>query len=84
MKQKDILLIVVIAIVAGVFSFVVANFFFGGEKAYQLKAAKVEPITQDFTLPNKTVFNPSALNPTKNITIGDSSNTTPFKTAPQQ
>ena len=79
MKQKDILLIAVIAIVAGVFSFVVANFFFGGEKAYKLTAPTVEPITQDFTLPDKTVFNTNALNPTKNITIGDSTNNTPFK-----
>jgi hypothetical protein len=81
MKQKDILLVAVIAIVAGVFSFVVANFLFGGEKAYTLKAPKVDAITDTFTLPSKTVFNDKALNPTKNITIGDSSNDAPFKTA---
>ncbi len=78
MKQKDVLLIVVIAVVAGVFSLVIANFFFGGEKAYNLKAPTVEPITAEFTLPSEQVFNKSALNPTKNIVIGDSTNKQPF------
>lgn len=80
MKQKDILLIVVIAIVAGAFAFVVANFFFGGEKAYKLTAPTVQAITTEFTLPSEQVFNREALNPTKNITIGDSANSSPFKT----
>ncbi len=79
MKQKDILLIAVIAIVAGVFSFVTANFFFGGEKAYKLTAPTVEPISQEFSLPDETVFNSTAINPTKNVTIGDSTNNSPFK-----
>jgi hypothetical protein len=78
MKQKDILLVVVIAVVAGIFSLVVANFFFGGEKAYTLKAPTVEPISAEFVLPNEEVFNAQALNPTKNITIGDSTNNQPF------
>jgi flagellar basal body-associated protein FliL len=81
MKQKDILLIVVIAIVAGAFSFIVANFFFGGEKAYKLTAPTIEPISQQFDLPDQAVFNNKAINPTKNVTIGDSTNSTPFKTA---
>lgn len=79
MKQKDILLIAVIAIVAGLFSFLAANFFFGGEKAYKLTAPTIEPITQEFNLPDTTVYNNTALNPTKTITIGDSTNNTPFK-----
>jgi hypothetical protein len=80
MKQKDILLIAVIAIVAGLFSFMIANFFFGGQKAYKLSAPTIDKITQEFRLPDETVYNAKALNPTKNITIGDSTNTTPFKT----
>ena len=80
MKQKDVLLIVVIAIVAAVFSFVLSNMLFGGEKAYTLKAPTVSKISKEFILPSDKVFNSQALNPTKNITIGDSSNTTPFKT----
>lgn len=80
MKQKDILLIAVIAIVAGLFSFLVANFFFGGTKAYKLTAPTIDKISQAFTLPDNTVYNKTALNPTKDITIGDTTNTTPFKT----
>ncbi len=79
MKQKDILLIAVVAIVAALVSFLGANFLFGGEKTYKLKAPTIEPISQEFPLPDSTVFNNTALNITKNITIGDSTNNTPFK-----
>jgi flagellar basal body-associated protein FliL len=81
MKQKDILLIAVIAIAAAAISFLTANFFFGGEKAYKLTAPKIEPITQSFNLPDQTVFNNTAINPTKNVTIGDTTNSSPFKAA---
>jgi hypothetical protein len=78
MKQKDILLVVVVAIVAGILSFVIAQFIFGGEKSYKLTAPTVEPISSEFQLPDETYFNKQSLNPTKNITIGDSTNSAPF------
>lgn len=81
MKRKDVLTIVVIAIVAGLFSYLIANFFFGGEKSYKLTAPTVEPISQQFATPDPEVFNSTAINPTKVIIIGDTANTTPFKTS---
>ncbi|MFO0881876.1 MAG: hypothetical protein U0491_00295 [Candidatus Saccharimonadales bacterium] len=79
MKQKDIVLILVVAFVSGVLSFVLANLLFGGEKSYNLKAPTIDAISADFKQPNTTYFNSNALNPTKNIVIGDSTNNQPFK-----
>lgn len=78
MKQKDILMVVVIAIVAGIFSFILAQLLFGGEKAYKLTAPTVEPISSEFILPDVTYFNKNALNPTKIIIIGPNNNVVPL------
>ena len=78
MKQKDILVIVVVSIVAGVFSFIIANAIFGGEKAYKLTSPTIDPISSEFKQPTSAYFNASSINPTKDITIGDGSNTKPF------
>jgi hypothetical protein len=80
MKQKDVVIIIGTAAVAGTISLVIANFLFGGAKSYKLTAPTVDAISSDFKLPDDTYFNKGSLNPTKNITIGDSTNTTPFKT----
>lgn len=80
MKQKDVLVIVTVAIVSGILSFVISSFLFGGSKSYKLTAPKIEPISSEFKLPDEQYFNKQSLNPTKDITIGDSSNNTPFNT----
>ena len=80
MKQKDIVIVVAVAIISGIFSFAIAKFMFGGEKIYKLTAPTVEPISSEFKLPDEQYFNKYSLNPTKDITIGDSSNATPFNT----
>lgn len=78
MKQKDILLIVVVIIVSGVFSFVASKFLFNSPKGRQTPVEVVEKITADFPTPDKKYFNEKSINPTKLIKIGDSSNTKPF------
>lgn len=80
MKQKDILIIIIVSVIAGVFSFIVANALFGGEKAYKLTAPTVDAISAQFTTPDEAYFNKDSINPTKDITIGDSANTQPFNT----
>ncbi len=79
MKKNDILLLVVVGVVAGVLSLLIANFLFGGEKKYTLTAPTIAPISEQFQTPDTRYFNAQALNPTKNINIGDTSNTDPFK-----
>ncbi len=79
MKQKDIVIIVAVAVVSGIFSYVIANALFGGQKSYKLTAPTIAPISAEFKQPDTAYFNSNSLNPTKNITIGDSTNNQPFK-----
>lgn len=80
MKQKDILLIVTVAIFSGVVSILLSNLLISPKKNYNKKAAIVDIITTDFTKPDAKYFNKDSIDPTKLITIGDNSNTTPFNT----
>lgn len=80
MKQQDIAIILIIVFVSGVLSFVVSNQFISPPKRDQ-KAAKVEPITAEFTEPGNTYFNDKAINPTQLIQIDNNQNENPIKSA---
>lgn len=77
MKKNDMVVILAVSIVAAVFSLVFSQMLFGGVKG-QLKAEVVDPISADFQKPDPNVFNDKAINPTKLIQIGDSTNKNPF------
>lgn len=84
MKQKDIAVIVGVAFVAAIFSFVVSGAIFGTPKKNQIKVPVVQPISSNFPSPKtddnyKVFFNQNALDPTQLIKIGGSSNTAPFQ-----
>lgn len=77
MKKKDLILIIVVVFVAGIFSFIISNFLIaGGSK--QLEAETVQKISSEFQPPDKNVFNDQAINPTKLIEIGNNNNQKPF------
>lgn len=81
MKQKDIALFLVVAIISGVVSVVTSNFLISPSKNKQQEAEVVEPISAEFKVPtsDNKYFNKNAINPTKLIQIGDNPNTTaPF------
>ena len=78
MKRKDLAIIVGIAIISGIFSYVLSSYLFGGENSENLTVPKVEPISAEFPQPDERFYNPDSLNPTKTITIGDTENTQPF------
>jgi len=78
MKQKDILLIVVVVVVSGMFSFLLSKFLFTIPKDRQTKVEVVQPISASFTQPDKRYFNADSIDPTKSITIGDTQNSQPF------
>jgi len=80
MKQKDIAIIIATAFVSAVFSYVLANYLFGGAKAYKLTAPTIDPITAEFKIPDSAYFNRQSINLTKDITIGDGANSTPINT----
>ncbi len=78
MKQKDILLIVIVIIVSGAVSFVLSKFLFTVPKNQQAKVEVVQAISPDFPQPDVRYFNTNSIDPTKNITIGGDQNAQPF------
>lgn len=80
MKQKDIILIIVVVFVSGVFSLVLSNYLISSPKNRQEQVEVVEPITADFKIPAKDdkYFNVQAIDPTQIIKIGDNNNNEPF------
>lgn len=78
MKQKDIALIIVIAFISGVLSFMLSGMLFGKPADRQQKAEVVDVITSDFDLPESKYFNANSIDPTQLIQIGNSNNPNPF------
>ncbi len=83
MKQKDIALITVIAIVSGAISFVVSGKVFVTSSNRQQKVEVVDAINTTFPQPNAKYFNSKSIDPSQTIQIGDSNNTNPFNGASQ-
>lgn len=83
MKQNDIALIAVVVIVAGVFSFMIANFFIAPSSSRQAEVEVVSPITSDFQAPSDKYFNAKSNNPTQIIRIGEGGNQSPFGSGSQ-
>jgi hypothetical protein len=83
MKQKDIALFGVVAIVSAVFSVILSGVLITPPKDKNQKAEVVSLITNDFPTPgpNDKFFNKNSINPTKQIQIGDNTNTKPFNGA---
>ncbi len=78
MKQKDIVLIVLIALISAVFSLILSNLLFAAPEKRQQEVEIVDPITADFEQPGRAYFNENSVNPTKLIQIGDNPNPQPF------
>jgi hypothetical protein len=78
MKRKDLTLIAVIAVVAGIFSLIISNLLISSPKNRQQKVEVVDAITQQFNEPDKRYFNGTAGNPTALIRINDNANPAPF------
>lgn len=78
MKQRDIALIVVIAILSAALSLLASNLLFG-EDAKRQTAEVVEAISSDFSAPDQSRFNSDAVDPTRTIRIGTDTNPTPFQ-----
>lgn len=79
MKQKDIVLIIVVVFISGVISLVVSNLIIAPPKNRQAKVEVVEKISSDFAKPDTKFFNGNSNDPTKLIQIGDNPNPTPFQ-----
>lgn len=84
MKQKDIAMIIVIAAVSGVVSFVVSTKIFVTPSNRQQRVEVVDPINASFQTPSSTYFNTNSINPARNSqAAGTIGNQNPFSGAPQ-
>jgi len=84
MKQKDLLVVGMVGIVAAIFSFIISGAIFGTSRKNLIKVPVVQQISSNFPSPDtdegyKTFFNDKALDPTQLIQIGGSGNTSPFQ-----
>lgn len=78
MKQKDIAIIIVIAFISGIISFVVSGKVFVTQQNREQKVEKVDKIGTEFTQPDKNYFNSNSINPSQTIELGTTSNQNPF------
>lgn len=79
MKQKDIALIAVIAIISVALSLTLSKLIFASPKNREQQVEVVQPITADFPQPDTHYFNKDAFDPAKLITIGQDTNPDPFR-----
>lgn len=77
MKQRDIAVIIVIAVLAGVISFFVANKLFVTPKTREQTAPVVDVINSSMASPDKRFFNADSINPTR-TSNATGTNQTPF------
>ena len=78
MKQKDIAIIAITVFIAGIFSYVICSNFLFSTKDQKQTVEVVTPISSNFDLPDKKIFNTEAVNPTTVIKIGPNTNSQPF------
>jgi hypothetical protein len=78
MKQKDVALIIVIAFISGIISFVVSNKLFVTPSNRQQQVEVVDPINSTFQPLDKKYFNSTSIDPTQQTQIGSDNNQNPF------
>lgn len=71
MKQKDIIIIIIIVFFTGIASYFLSTKLFASEKQRSIEVKTVDAISTDFNKPSKQYFNENSVNPTQIITIGD-------------
>lgn len=82
MKQKDILMIVLAAIIGAAVSFGLSSVIISTPKNRQQSVEVVAPISSNFPAPDARFMGPGSINPTRQIQIGNNANTKPFSTSP--
>lgn len=79
MKQKDLGLIAVIAIISGALSLFISSSFLSAPGDRKTNVEVVEAIDSEFIQPPKEYFNDKAFNPTRLIRIAEDPNSKPFE-----
>lgn len=82
MKQKDLSIIIAVAVLSAIVSFLLSNKLFVTPENRQQKVEVVDTIVSDFDQPSTRYFNETSINPTQ-ISQLDSTNQTPFNASKQ-
>jgi hypothetical protein len=77
-KQKDLTLIIGIAIVSAILSLVISGKLFASPKDRQQQVQTIQAISTNFPTPSSKYFNSGSIDPTQLIQIGNNANQTPF------
>ncbi len=80
MKQKDIATIIVVAFIAAISSYFIANKVFVTPKNRQQNVEVIDVLSAQFDTADARFFNKDSINPTTN-TVLDSTNQSPFNGA---
>jgi hypothetical protein len=78
MKQKDVAVILIIAFISAIVSFLASNKLFVTPANRQQKAEVVDQITASFQTPDKKYFNTNSIDPAQSGVIGGDNNQNPF------
>jgi len=78
MKKNDIAILVLIASITLVISYLLVKAIFGSPQDQTTTVETVEPISASLVEPSPLIFNKDAINPTVVIQIGNPSNQQPF------
>lgn len=79
MKKTDIAMIILIASVAILISYFIAKGLIGDVSKQSVKVKTAELISDEVTPPDAKTFNSNAINPTVEVTIGGSSETSALR-----
>lgn len=80
MKQSDIAMVILVASLTLVVSFVVGGRLINSPNVRTTEVERVVSISADFPVPDASVFKEDAINPTQLIQIGNSNTEQPFET----
>lgn len=83
MKQKDLVVIIVVVFVSAIFAYLMSNIFISPAKNRTTKVEVVGKITPEFPEPDKRFFNENSIDPTKLIQIQPNTTTNPFQQQPR-
>lgn len=78
MKQNDIALIIVIAFVSAVISFIASDKIFVTPANRQQQVEVVDKIDPQFKTPSSKYFNSNSIDPTQNAQLSTGNNQNPF------
>lgn len=78
LNQKDFAVMVIVIVVSCVVSFIISSKLISTPAHRQQSVETVPTISGDFSTPDSKYLNPTMLNPTKPIRIGNNSNPAPF------